>query len=205
MGTRPLCYANPGGVLIFGSDAELVAAHPQVGRRLSHQAVFDYLYSHVVPSPRTIYEGVQKLEPGECATFRNGTVERRFYWQLLYRDQTREDLAELEQRFLDLLRQSVHRAIGADSNVGAFLSGGTDSSTVVGMLAEVTGRAPCTYSIGFAAEGFDEMSFARTSATSVFAPAKSIGIFSDRPPRATASYTGIFNGLPKADAGSRAA
>src|SRR5512135_2155762 len=106
MGVRPLCYANPAGGLVFGSSAASVAAHPDVGRTLSRQAIFDYLYCHVVPAPGTIYAGVHKLRPGECLTFRNGTAERRYYWQLRYDDAGRKSVDALKPRFRQLLREA---------------------------------------------------------------------------------------------------
>jgi asparagine synthase (glutamine-hydrolysing) len=164
MGIRPLCYANPAGGLVFGSSAESVAAHPRVGRELSDQALFNYLYFHAVPSPGTIYRTVRKLQPGECVTFRNGAVEARFYWELRYAERAAQSQRKLEVRFRRLLREAAGRALEGDSEVGAFLSGGTDSSTVAGLLTELSGKPADTYSIGFAAEGFDEMDYARITA-----------------------------------------
>ncbi len=164
MGIRTLCYANPSARLVFGSSAESVATHPRVGRGLSLQAIYNYLYCHMVPAPGTIYEGVQKLRPGECVVFRDGSVERRFYWQLRYVDHAKESPSAMKLRFRELLREAASRAIARDSDIGAFLSGGTDSSTVAGLLTELRGKPAKTYSIGFAAEGFDEMAYARITA-----------------------------------------
>ncbi len=161
MGIRSLCYANPLGQLVFGSTAESVAAHPCVGHTLSPQAIFNYMYCHVVPSPGTIFSAVHKLRPGECITFRNGALDQRFYWQLRYDDSAHKSVAALETRFHDLLRDAARRAIDEDEDIGAFLSGGTDSSTVAGLLTELRGKPAKTYSIGFAADGFDEMEYAR--------------------------------------------
>jgi asparagine synthase (glutamine-hydrolysing) len=164
MGTRGLCYASHPRGLVFGSTAEAVAAHPGVGRQVSRQALFNYLYCHMVPSPGTIFREVQKLQPGECVVFRNGAAQPRFYWTMRYTDQAAESIDVLESRFRGLLRESAARAIGGDSEIGAFLSGGTDSSTVAGLLTETRGRPARTYSIGFEAEGFDEMEYARITA-----------------------------------------
>jgi asparagine synthase (glutamine-hydrolysing) len=161
MGIRTMCFASPERRLVFGSTAESVAAHPAVGRRVSAQAIFDYLYCHVVPSPRTIFEGVQKLQPAECVVFRDGRVDRRFYWQLRYVDEGDVREAAFDERFRTLLRDATRRTIEDDHDIGAFLSGGTDSSTVAGLLTELRGKPAKTYSIGFAAEGFDEMAYAR--------------------------------------------
>jgi asparagine synthase (glutamine-hydrolysing) len=164
MGIRTMCYAHPPGQLTFGSTAGSVAAHPKIGRAVSRQALFDYLFFHVIPSPGTIYQGVQKLLPGECVTFCNGVTERRFYWRMPYTEHSTESFGVLKSRFQNLLRKSAQRAINGSSHIGAFLSGGTDSSTVAGLLTELRGEPANTYSIGFAAEGFDEMGYARITA-----------------------------------------
>jgi len=102
--------------------------------------------------------------PGECITFRNGVAEHRFYWQMPYSEHNEESFAALKDRFQKLLKESVQRAINGSLPIGAFLSGGTDSSTVAGLLTELRGEPANTYSIGFAAEGFDEMGYARITA-----------------------------------------
>lgn len=161
IGIDTMCYANPSSHFVFGSTADSVAAHPAVEHRLSDQGIFNYLYSHVVPSPGTIYEGICKLQPGECVTFRNGAVDKQFYWHLRYNDPGAESLESLKRRFNEVVRNAVQRSIGARKDIGAFLSGGTDSSTVAGLLTELTGSTARTYSIGFSAKGFDEMEYAR--------------------------------------------
>ena len=164
MGIRSLCYANPSGRLVFGSSAESVAAHPEVGGALSHQAIFNYLFCHVVPGPGTIFAAVHKLRPAECIAFANGAVDKRFYWQLRYEDDGKDSFEALQPRFRQLLREATGRAIDRDADIGAFLSGGTDSSTVAGLMSRLRGKPAKTYSIGFAAEGFDEMAYARITA-----------------------------------------
>lgn len=164
MGIRSLCYAQAGDLLVFGTTATCVAAHPAVGRRLSHQAIFNYLYCHVVPSPGTIFDSVSKLRPGEAVSVGRGGLKRWFYWHLAYRDDSSEAPAEQQVQFRDLLRASARRAIDGETNVGAFLSGGTDSSTVAGLLTELAEKPAKTFSIGFRADGFDEMSYARIAA-----------------------------------------
>jgi asparagine synthase (glutamine-hydrolysing) len=164
LGTRTMCYANPSRGMVFASSAESVVAHPFVTRELSQQAIFDYLYCHVVPSPATIYRSVQKLQPGECVTFKSGAVEQRFYWRLPYRDEGTDSIDALEHRFRSLLRDAARRTIDSQRTNGTFLSGGTDSSTVTTMLTELTRTPARTYSIGFASDEFDEMKYARITA-----------------------------------------
>jgi len=164
LGTRTLCYAQPPGGLVFGSTATSVIAHPAVARALSQQAIFDYLYCHVIPSPGTVYGAVKKLQPGECALLRHGRVEPKFYWALEYRDEGPESLDALEERLRAMLETAVGRALDGEARIGAFLSGGTDSSTVAAMLTRLKREPADTYSLGFAWEGFDEMKYARITA-----------------------------------------
>jgi asparagine synthase (glutamine-hydrolysing) len=164
LGTRTMCYANPSRALIFASNAESVVAHPSVSRELSQQAIFNYLYCHVVPSPGTIYRSVQKLRPGECVTFKNGAVERRFYWQLPYHDEGTDSIEALERRLRLLLKDATRHTIDSERTIGTFLSGGTDSSTIATMLTELANVPARTYSIGFASDEFDEMKYARITA-----------------------------------------
>ncbi len=159
IGDHALAFAAHPDACVFASRADLVAAHPAVGRELDPQGLFNYLYFHVVPAPGSVYQGVEKLLPGQWATCKGGQVKRGFYWALKYRDAPRHDFEEQKARFLDLIRDGVTRAKG-DDEVATFLSGGTDSSTVSGMLKKVAGQAR-TYSIGFPAAGFDEMEYAR--------------------------------------------
>ena len=163
MGIRSLFYAAAGGGIVFGSTATAVAAHPSVGRRLSRQGIFNYLYSENVPSPGSIYEGVSKLLPGQRLVVDGPTARTDFYWRMDYGPAGEVSVAAQREEFRRLLRDAVSRTL-IDDEVGAFLSGGTDSSTVAGMLTRVGAGPADTYSIGFEAEGFDEMEYARISA-----------------------------------------
>jgi asparagine synthase (glutamine-hydrolysing) len=164
VGVHSLAFASVGGRgLVFASRADVVAAHPAVGKRFSFQALFNYFYFHDIPAPGTIYEGVEKLLPGQYIWFADGRLERDFYWHLNYRDEPRADFSGMSAQFHTVLRESIARAAdGGDA--AAFLSGGTDSSTVAGVLTELRGKPARTYSIGFSADGFDEMEYARIAA-----------------------------------------
>src|SRR5262249_20202313 len=122
-----------------------------------------YAHFHVVPGPDTVYAGCNRLEPGTCLTWDNGTHRAAPYWDVRFIEDEKRPFAVLKQEFLTLLRKSVEEAAGQGS-IGAFLSGGTDSSTVAGMLRQVTGEAPRTFSIGFDAQGFDEVGYPRIAA-----------------------------------------
>ncbi|HNQ05015.1 MAG TPA: asparagine synthase-related protein [Thiobacillaceae bacterium] len=162
VGIQKLAFAAGPDGLVFASQADMVAAHPAVGTELDHQGLFNFIYFFQVPAPGSIFRRVEKLLPGQWVQWRQGRLSRGFYWALRYRDEPRHDFPAQAERFRALLREGVARARG-DDHVSAFLSGGIDSSTVSGVLKELTGQAR-TYSIGFDAGGFDEMEYARLAA-----------------------------------------
>jgi asparagine synthase (glutamine-hydrolysing) len=163
MGTRPLCYCVVAGTLVFGSTLDAISAFPGNAAEINRQAIYDYIYFHMVPGPHTIYAGRHRLLPGSSLTWRNGKLETCQYWEMRYVEDEKRPTPELKREFLAALRKGV-RETAQDGAVGTFLSGGTDSSTVAGMLGEVTGKPARTYSIGFEAQGYDEMGYARIAA-----------------------------------------
>ncbi len=163
MGVHRLCVAAKNELLIFGSTTDSVVAHPGSGRMLNDQGIFNYLFYHMVPAPGTIYSGVEKLLPGQFLLFEGGRLTRDFYWKAVWEDGASADFEAKAREFRQLLRDAVRDA-SAGEHLGAFLSGGTDSSTVTGVLAEVSGKPVESFSIGFDAKGFDEIEYARTAA-----------------------------------------
>jgi asparagine synthase (glutamine-hydrolysing) len=158
---RPLCYSFLAGRFAFASRADEV---PRQGdHELDPQAIFEYLYFHVIPAPRTIFRGVERLRAAHvvCATA-EGTVTEA-HWTPRFEEQRPRNMGALEEEFRGLVRNAVLRE--ADGRkVGCYLSGGTDSSTITGMLARFGGSSPRAYSIGFKADGYDEMHYARIAA-----------------------------------------
>ena len=167
IGVATLCFAHDGDHLHFGVRANDVAAllRPAVGAtvngRLNLQSIFDYLYFHCIPGPNTVFRDVQRLPPGHALVFGSGRVAVEPFWTPTYEEHDRTALSVLEREFLGTVEGSVRQSIVGASQPGCFLSGGTDSSTIAGMLGHVTGAPARTYSIGFDAEGFDEMAYAR--------------------------------------------
>lgn len=160
MGTQPLSYQLAGEALVFGSSGDAIGRHPLTPARIDPQGIYNYVYFHMIPSPGTVHANQQRLLPGEYLLYRQGRVEKHQYWRMQFEEHGNKPIAELKQEFRDVLRSSVREAIGGQQ-VGAFLSGGTDSSTIAGTLCEVGGAPAKTYSIGFEAEGYDEMEYAR--------------------------------------------
>ncbi len=159
---QSLCYRQIGPVLHFAERADTLAAlAPRA--EIDPQAVFDYLYFHVIPSPRTIFRGVFRLPPGHALKHDGQTLEISRYWVPKFAPVARADFTALAAEFKQTLHQSVAAELDGGKH-GCFLSGGTDSSTVAGMIGQVTGRPAATYSIGFDAAGYDEMQFARIAA-----------------------------------------
>jgi asparagine synthase (glutamine-hydrolysing) len=158
----PLCHGSNGKRLAFAERADRVAQLLDGADKIDPQAIFDYLHFHVIPGPRTIYAQVSRLLPGHYLLARHGAITTAPWWRPRFFENERRPFADLRDEFLELLRQSV--AAQAETGAACFLSGGTDSSTVAGLIGAVTGAPAHTYSIGFDAEGYDEMEYARLAA-----------------------------------------
>ena len=159
-GINTLCYRVENGQLRFAARADALTDGQA---ELDPQAIFDYLYFHTIPSPRTIFKDVYRLPPAHYAVFENGKVSVAPYWEPQFAEATNVRFSDLRAEFLDLLNQAVGDQLDG-SKPACFLSGGTDSSTVAGLIGHISGRAASTYSIGFHANGYDEMTYARLAA-----------------------------------------
>jgi asparagine synthase (glutamine-hydrolysing) len=154
-----MCYRVVDGQLRFAQRADELAS----GAELDPQSIFDYLYFHVIPSPRTIFKDVFRLPAGHYALFAGGQLTVAPYWVADFSVARAAPFDTLRDEFRHLLQTAVAEQLDG-GKPGCFLSGGTDSSTVAGMIGRVAGRGAATYSIGFDAEGYDEMAFARIAA-----------------------------------------
>ena len=163
MGTRPLCYTADARRVVFGSTLDTIGAHADSTARIRRQAIYEYVHFHVIPGPDTVYVDHSRLEPGTFLVWDNGTHHAASYSGISFIEDEKRPFPALKREFVTLLRKSVEQAT-EHGTIGAFLSGGTDSSTLAGMLRQVTGEAPRTFSIGFDAEGFDEVGYARIAA-----------------------------------------
>ena len=155
-----LCYRIVGGELLFSISAKSLVSNES---EIDVQAIYDYLYFHCIPSPRTIYRDVFRLPPGHYAWFSQGKLTVRSYWTAPFNEAENLDFKTSKDVFLQTLQDSVGRQLDG-SKPACFLSGGTDSSTVAGMAARISGHTVDGYSIGFDAEGYDEMTYARLAA-----------------------------------------
>jgi len=159
---RTLCYRIVGNELRFATRADALVDAAD-SSAIDPQAIFDYVYFHVIPSPRTIFKDVYRVPAGHYVVFENGQLSVGPYWTPTFDDNASMALAAEKGRFKQLLMESVAGQLDG-TKAACFLSGGTDSSTVAGMIGLATGTPAATYSIGFEAAGYDEMAFARITA-----------------------------------------
>ncbi len=163
LGIKPLYWGTCGGHFLFASEIKALRAHPAWTAGVDLEALATYLRFGYVPSPRSIYTGISKLDPGTFLTLREGgEAEIQRYWDL--REITSSTCArqgdlddtEAADQLDDLLRHAVKGRMAADVPLGAFLSGGVDSSTVAAMMQAQSLRPVKTFSIGFTESAFDE-------------------------------------------------
>lgn len=162
-GVHSLTYQCAGDSILFGSNADAILAHPQGDADIDAQSLYHYLHFHVIPAPHSIYRKQQRLFPGEYLHLCGGKIRRGRYWNLQFDERDGRDYDVLRSQFLSLLGDAVRSTLDTPK-LGAFLSGGTDSSTLAGFLGQVSCAPARTYSIGFDAPGYDEMEYARIAA-----------------------------------------
>ncbi|WP_118857352.1 asparagine synthase (glutamine-hydrolyzing) [Sphingomonas mesophila] len=170
-GEKPLYYGRCGADFVFASELKAIRLHPAFDGAIDRRAVAALAAIAVIPAPLSIYQGIAKLEPGTILTLDAPGSEPRVarYWS--YRDVVREDLRApiaTEAEALDALDGALRRSLAgqavADVPIGAFLSGGIDSSTIVALYQAVSGSRVSTFSIGFDESGYDESADARAVA-----------------------------------------
>ena len=164
LGVKPLFLAPlADGSLIFGSELKALTAHPLLRREADPLAVEDYLTWGYVPDTRSILKGVQKLPAGHYLLLRHDAPLPRpvSWWDVSFAQRRNGSTADLEAELLHLLRQAVTSRMVADVPLGAFLSGGVDSSSVVALMAEASASPVKSCSIGFDVAGLDETGYAR--------------------------------------------
>jgi asparagine synthase (glutamine-hydrolysing) len=163
-GKKPLTYLAHAGWLYFASEAKAILALPDVPRELEPQSLHRYLLLQYTPAPHSIYRGFRKLPPGHCVTFHAGQergAAPRAYWRLPSPPPFAGRYADAKQRLGELLTRAVERRLIADVPLGAFLSGGVDSSIVVALMRRLGVSPLRTFSIGFDDPRYDETRHAR--------------------------------------------
>jgi len=163
IGIHNLVYCSTGETLVYASNADSIRRFPGIAPEVDWQSIYNYVHFHMVPGPSTAFKNERRLLPGQYLHWRDGEVRLGYYWKMQFFENEERSFEELRAEFLSTLTTAVRR-MSAGARTGAFLSGGTDSSTISGLLGRVTGQPAETFSIGFSEHGYDETSFARIAA-----------------------------------------
>ncbi|MGH2536621.1 MAG: asparagine synthase (glutamine-hydrolyzing) [Candidatus Promineifilaceae bacterium] len=163
VGKKPLYYAHYNGRLAFASELKALLLDQHLPRQLDHAALAQYLALGYVVSPRTIFEFVQKLQPGHLLVVESGELKLERYWDLLpaFQEPVRQPMETWISEVRALLPVVVGERLMSDVPLGAFLSGGVDSSSVVATMAQLSNMPVKTFSIGFSEPAFNELPHAR--------------------------------------------
>jgi len=164
LGIKPLFYYHHGNTLAFSSELTSLLQHPAINRQVNPLALNQYLATGIVASPATMFRHVRQLMPGHYLLLEGEKLTQHVYWQLPQVNQTPPDAQEAAQRIRSLLEDSLADHLVSDVPVGAFLSGGIDSSTIVALMARASGKKIPTFSIRFSGDGYDESTYARAVA-----------------------------------------
>ena len=161
IGQKPLVYRAEPNRFLFASEIKSLLQARGVPRELSLEALHHYLTFQYVPHPLTMFKGIAKLPPGHYLLWKNGRTEVREYWRPPFRTAERLPEAEYVERLRELLTEAVRLRLISDVPLGAFLSGGLDSSIIVALMAQLSNAPVRTFSIGFEERRYDELEYAR--------------------------------------------
>ena len=167
VGKKPLLYAQVNGQFVFGSEFSALLLHPDVGKEIQPEELHHYLSFMCVPAPLTVYRAIRKLEPGHSLRYSKGEIRIERYWQPDF--SRKVDISEQEagEQAIEILRDAVKVRLMSEVPLGAFLSGGIDSSAVVALMSEESSTPVKTFSIGFEEQDFSELHHARRVAEHV--------------------------------------
>jgi asparagine synthase (glutamine-hydrolysing) len=167
VGKKPILYAQVNGQFVFGSEFTALLQHPDIGKDVDFEALNHYLTFMCVPAPLTAYRQIRKLEPGHSLRYKNGEITIERYWQPDFSHKLDINEEEAGEQAIKILRDAVKVRLMSEVPLGAFLSGGVDSSAVVALMSEVSSEPVKTFSIGFEEQDFSELHHARRVAEHV--------------------------------------
>ena len=159
MGVHTISHATTKDGILYASSNSMYKAFPNSSLDINSQAIYNYMYFHVIPGPETIYNKVKKINPGGYLHIRNNQPVTGLYWEIEYSEDKTKSFKEYKEKLFILFEECFNDYVDAN-NVGAFLSGGIDSSTVVGFLSKAMKEPVKTFTIGFNEEGYDESEYA---------------------------------------------
>ena len=168
VGKKPLLYSHqPNGDLIFGSEFQALLAHPDISREIDYRAIDSYLSYLCIPAPQTAFKQIRKLEPAHWLRWRDGRIETQRYWHPDFSKKIKITEEEAIEETTRILRESTRLRMISEVPLGAFLSGGVDSSAVVALMAQESSQPVKTFSIGFEEQDYSELKYARRVAEHV--------------------------------------
>ncbi|MDQ3181312.1 MAG: asparagine synthase (glutamine-hydrolyzing), partial [Acidobacteriota bacterium] len=168
VGKKPLLYAHqPNGNLIFGSEFRALLEHPDISREVDYEAIDNYLSYLCVPAPLTAFKQIRKLEPAHWLRWKDGEIKTERYWSPDFSKKIKISQTEAEEETLRILREAVKLRLISEVPLGAFLSGGVDSSAVVALMAQESSSPVKTFSIGFEEQDFSELKYAKQVAAHI--------------------------------------
>ncbi len=161
IGQKPLVYRHEPGRLLFASELKSLLQVNDVPRDIDAGAIDDYLTYQYIPHPKTIFSGIRKLPPGHLAVYQDGELDVRPYWQPDLNHEQTIGATAASARLVELMTSSVEMRMRSDVPLGAFLSGGVDSSLIVALMQQRSSQPIKTFTIGFPIAAYDETSYAR--------------------------------------------
>jgi len=164
VGKKPLYYFKDGKRFVFGSEIKAILEVPNIPREVRADAVSDFFTYQYIPEPKSIFKNIYKLEPGHWLMVSAKGIEKQEYWDVRFSDVSSRSENDLRDELLDIVERCTRRRMVSDVPLGAFLSGGIDSSAVVALMAKNDGKPVTTCSIGFDDEKYNEVEFARAVA-----------------------------------------
>ena len=161
IGKKPLKYYLTDKFIIFASELKAILEDPEVKKEPDFEAIYHYLSFQYVPAPQTGFKNINKLPPAHYLICQNGKVKIRKYWEIDFSQKENFSEEEWSLKIMDKLKESVKIRMISDVPLGALLSGGIDSSTIVGLMSQLSNQPVKTFSIGFKEAAFNELPYAR--------------------------------------------
>ncbi len=161
LGQKPLFFFQNGDEFVFASEIKALLASGLVKPQIDLDALWHYVSLRFMPDEYSLFRGIKKLPAATSLTWRKGKITSEKYWGLEFRKKLTGSESEIEERLHSLLLDTVKMHMLSDVRVGAFLSGGIDSSTIAAMMAHVSGEPIPTFSIGVREQSFNELPYAR--------------------------------------------
>jgi asparagine synthase (glutamine-hydrolysing) len=167
-GIKPLYYYANGAFISFASEIKAILQDPEIPRAVDTQALSNFMTFHYVPAPRTMFQGVSKLLPGHILVADPGQIRNQVYWDLNKKQNPCISESALADLVYSELKDSVQERLQSDVPVGTLLSGGLDSTAVLGLMTELAGPGIPSFSVGYSQsgnDGFSEFAYSRLAAT----------------------------------------